>query len=291
MIVITTPTGDIGGQVLDRVLDSGEAVRVIARDPSRLPERIRARAEVIEGSHADAATIGKALDGAGSLFWLVPPAGRGNAETARHYYLQFTQGAAREAARRGVRIVGVTSLGHGYHKEAGLLSAALTMDALFEESGATYRALALPFFMENLLRQAPAIAGQGTFSMANAADRILPMVATRDVAASAAALLLDAGWDGRGRVPLVSPDHLTPTMMAEVISDVLGRTVRYQQTPLTDFKAAMVQRGMSRTAVQDFAGMVAAQNDDIYDAEPHGSPAATGFRQWCQDVLKAATQS
>ena len=33
MIVITTPTGDIGRQVLDRVLDSGEAVRVIARDP------------------------------------------------------------------------------------------------------------------------------------------------------------------------------------------------------------------------------------------------------------------
>ena len=37
MIVITTPTGDIGRQVLDRVLDSGQAVRVIARDPSRLP--------------------------------------------------------------------------------------------------------------------------------------------------------------------------------------------------------------------------------------------------------------
>lgn len=291
MIVITTPTGDIGGQVLCHVLDSEEAVRVIARAPSRLPERVRARVEVIEGSHADAATIAKALDGADSLFWLVPPAGRGNAETARHHYLQFARAAAQEAARCGVRVVGVTSLGHGYQKDAGLLSAALAMDALFEESGATYRALALPFFMENLLRQAPAMAEQGTFSMANAADRILPTVATRDVAAAAAALLLDADWAGQGRVPLVSPDHLTPTTMAEVISDVLGRPVRYQQTPLADFHVAMVQRGISQTAVQDFAGMVAAQNDDIYDAEPHGSPAATGFRQWCLDVLKPATRS
>jgi uncharacterized protein YbjT (DUF2867 family) len=33
MIVINTPTGQIGRQVLDRVLDSGKAVRVIARDP------------------------------------------------------------------------------------------------------------------------------------------------------------------------------------------------------------------------------------------------------------------
>ena len=37
MIVITTPTGAIGRQVLDNVLASGEPVRVIARDPSRIP--------------------------------------------------------------------------------------------------------------------------------------------------------------------------------------------------------------------------------------------------------------
>jgi uncharacterized protein YbjT (DUF2867 family) len=35
MIVITTPTGQIGHQVLNNVLDSGEPIRVIARDPTR----------------------------------------------------------------------------------------------------------------------------------------------------------------------------------------------------------------------------------------------------------------
>ena len=37
MIVLTTPTGAIGRQVLDHLLDHGEPVRVIVRDPSRLP--------------------------------------------------------------------------------------------------------------------------------------------------------------------------------------------------------------------------------------------------------------
>jgi uncharacterized protein YbjT (DUF2867 family) len=37
MIIITTPTGQIGHQVLENVLDSGEPIRVIARDLSRLP--------------------------------------------------------------------------------------------------------------------------------------------------------------------------------------------------------------------------------------------------------------
>jgi uncharacterized protein YbjT (DUF2867 family) len=37
VIVITTPTGQIGRQVLGNLLDSGEQLRVIARDPSKLP--------------------------------------------------------------------------------------------------------------------------------------------------------------------------------------------------------------------------------------------------------------
>lgn len=293
MIVITTPTGDIGRQVVDRVLDGGEAVRVIVRAPSRLSAHVRAQAEVVQGSHGDADTIKKALEGADRMFWLVPPAGFRDADSARRYYLEFTRSACQEAASRGVRVVGVTSLGRGYQGEAGLLSAALAMDELIEAGGVPYRALALPFFMDNLLLQASAIKEQGTFSMANAADRPLATVATRDVAAAAAALLLNTSWSGQARVPLTGPDNLTPDAMAEVISDTLGRTVRYHQIPLADFRAAMVRRGASPALAQDMAAMVEAQNNGIYDAEP-GNPisaTATGFRQWCRDNLKPAARS
>jgi uncharacterized protein YbjT (DUF2867 family) len=293
MIVVTTPTGDIGRQVLDRVLDGGEPVRVIVRDSSRLPEHVRARVEVVEGSHADADTIAKALQGADRLFWLVPPAGFQDAGPARGYYLDFTRAAAQEAASRGVRMVHVTSLGRGYDGEAGLLSAALGMDELIEGTGVRYRALALPFFMENVLRQAQPIAQEGVFSLANTADRPLPTVATRDVAAAAAALLLDRTWSGQARVPLVGPDRLTPDAMAETISETLGRTVRYQQVPLADFQDRMVRRGASPSLAQDMADMVSAQNHGIYDAEPRdpASATATGFRQWCQNVLKPTVRS
>jgi uncharacterized protein YbjT (DUF2867 family) len=290
MIVITTPTGDIGAQVLDRVLDSGAAVRVIARDPARLPARVHAHADVVEGSHGDADTIAKALEGADRLFWLVPPAGLGDAGGARSYYLEFARGACQAAVSGGVRVVGVTSLGHGYRGEAGLLSAALAMDELFTSAGVHYRALALPFFRENLLRQASAMAQQGTFSMANAADRPLATIATRDAAAAAATLLLDASWSGQARVPLAGADILSPDEMARVVSEVLGRTVAYRQIPLADYQAAMLQRGASPAVARDFAEMVEAQNSGIYDAEPH-NPTATGFRQWCRDTLEPAARA
>jgi uncharacterized protein YbjT (DUF2867 family) len=293
MIVITTPTGEIGRQVLDRVLDSGEAVRVVARDPSRLSARVRARAEVVPGSHGDAGAITKALAGADRLFWLVPPPPFSYPGSAERYYLDFTQPACEAIRGLGVGVVGVSTLGHGYQGKAGLLSAALAMDKLIEGTGAPYRALALPFFMENLLRQAQAIREQGMFSMANTAGRPLPAVATRDVAAAAAALLLDTSWGGQASVPVAGPGNLTPDDMAEVISDTLGRTVRYRQVPVADRQTAMLQRGASEAMAQDMADMIEAQNNGIYDAEPRDPDSATptSFRQWCHDTLKPAVQA
>jgi uncharacterized protein YbjT (DUF2867 family) len=292
MIVITTPTGQIGRQVLDRVLDSGEAARVIARDPSRLSAQVRARAEVVPGSHGDTGAITKALAGADRMFWLVPPPPFSHPGSAEHYYLDFTGPASQAAASQGVRVVGVSTLGHGYEGKAGLLSAALAMDNLIEGTGVAYRALALPFFMENLLRQAEAIKEQGTFSMGNAAGRPLPTVATRDIAA-AAALLLDTSWSGQASVPVAGPDNLTPDDMAEVMSETLGRTIRYRQIPVADGQEAMRQRGASQAIAQDMADMIEAQNDGIYDAEPRdpNSATATTFRQWCQDTLKPVVQA
>jgi uncharacterized protein YbjT (DUF2867 family) len=167
------------------------------------------------------------------------------------------------------------------------------MDKLIEGTGAAYRALALPFFMENLLRQAREIKEQGTFTMANTAGRPLPTVAIRDIAAAAAALLLDTSWSGQASVPVAGPDNLTPDGMAEVISGTLGRTIRYRQVPVADRQAAMRQRGASQAIAQDMADRTEAQNNGIYDAEPRDphSATATSFRQWCQDILKPAVQA
>lgn len=294
MLVITTPTGDIGGQVLDLVLNSGEAVRVIARDPSRLSEHVRARAETVEGSHADPSVIAKALEGADGLFWLVPPPPRFQyGGSSERYYLDFTRPMAEAVTGGDIRVVGVSTLGHGYPGKAGLLSAALAMDELIGGTGAGYRALALPFFMENLLRQTRAIAEQGTFSLPSAADRPLPTVATRDAAAVAATLLLDRSWSGRASTPVVGPDTLTPSEMARTIAETLRREVRYHQVPVADFEAMMLTGGLSEAMARDMALMAEAQNAGIYDAEPHepGSLAATTFRDWCRDILKPAVQA
>ncbi|MFE2440308.1 hypothetical protein ACFXA8_37540, partial [Streptomyces sp. NPDC059409] len=78
MIVITAPTGNIGRRLMPLLLDAapdrGEELRVIVRDPARLPDTVRERVEVVPGSHGDPAGVGRGGGrGAGGL-WRVPPA-------------------------------------------------------------------------------------------------------------------------------------------------------------------------------------------------------------------------
>jgi putative NADH-flavin reductase len=70
MIVITTPAGQVGRQVLGNLLESGEQLRVIARDPSQLPAGVREDLDIVEGSHGDAAVVDRAFAGADAVLWV-----------------------------------------------------------------------------------------------------------------------------------------------------------------------------------------------------------------------------
>lgn len=184
----------------------------------------------------------------------------------------------------------MSSLGRGRATNAGQISAIHAIDALVQSTGAHYRALCPPAFMDNLLRQVEPIRGQGVFFDGLAADRRLPSCATRDIAAVAAGLLLDASWTGQEDVPLLGPEDLSADDMARTMSDVLGRTVRYQRVSTADQKASLLAHGMNEAFAQGLVNTTAAVERGLYDVDP-ATPRAgtpTTFRQWCDEVLKPA---
>ena len=287
MIVITTPAGDIGARVLGRVLDAGRDVRAIARDPSRLPDDVRERVEVIEGSHADAGTIARALDGAERVFWLAP--GSPDSPDAEAAYVGFSRAFADALPGSGVtHVVGISALGRGWPRPAGLVTASLAMDDLIAGTGVSYRALACASLMDNLLRQAASIAGDGVFYQPTPGDLALPHVAKADVADVATRLLLDAGWEGAAEVPLHGPEDLSFDEMARIASDALGRPVRFRATTMEEFEATMRSFGTSEGMVRDYAAMFAAKNEgmDAMAAPATRDDTPTTFRQWCERELR-----
>ena len=289
MIVITTPTGQIGHHVVRHLLDAGEAVRVIARDPGKLPVRVRDRVEVVQGSHGDAAVIDRALDGAEALFWVAPPDPAATLEAA---YLDFTRPAAQAIRRHGLaRVVVVTVLGRGtrWQDRAGLLSASFRMVDLLNETGAGVRGLAMPAFMENALQQVDAIRQGRMFGPLDPGKKV-PHTATRDMGAAAARLLRDRCWTGREDVPLLGPEDLSYDDLAAILSGVLGREVRYQQVPFDGAKAGLLERGTGEAFAQGYVDMMRAKNEGMDNATPR-TPETTGpttFRQWAEEELKPA---
>jgi uncharacterized protein YbjT (DUF2867 family) len=289
MIVITTPTGMIGSQVLDLVTAGDEPVRVIVRDPERLAPEIRDRVDVVAGSHGDAAVVDRAFAGADGVFWLAPPDPQ--AETLDAVYADFSRPACEAFVHHGVRhVVGVSALGRGTTQPAGLVTATLRMDDLIASTGAGYRALTMPSFMDNTLRQIEPIRTEGLFFSTVDPDRRLPTCATLDIAAAAARLLLDRSWSGNAEVPVLGPEDLSHDEMAQIMSDVLGTTVRYRQVPIDAFGQQLVQRGQSDAWVRGMAEMMEAKNAGLDNAAPRtpASSTPTSFRQWCEEVLRPA---
>src|SRR5690348_4864908 len=291
MIVVTTPTGLISHQVLNNLLESDEPIRVIARDPSRLPAHTRERVEVVPGSRGDLDVVTRAFAGADSVFWLVPldP----HAESVESAYVDFTRPACEAFKSQGVkRVVGISALGRGttLAGNAGYVTALLAKDDLITSTGVSYRALTIPSFMDNAIGQIGLIKSQGVFFSPTPGDLKLRTCATRDIAAVAARLLLDHSWSGQGSVPVLGPEDLSFNDMAHIMSEVLGRPIRFQQIPGEVFKANLIQSGMSEAMAQGMLDMMRAKSEGIDNAEPRTpeSTTPTSFRQWCEKVLKPA---
>ncbi|MEV6396179.1 NAD(P)H-binding protein [Streptomyces sp. NPDC051907] len=297
MIVITAPTGNIGRHLLSRLLESapaaGEELRVVVRDPARLPDAARGRVEVIAGSHADAEVVDRAFEGADAVFWLVPPI---PAPTPRDAYSGFSGPAVRALTAHGVgHVVGVSALGRGtpLADRAGLVTATHALDDLIADSGAAYRALANPSFFENLLEESDSIREKGVFSDTADADRKAPLVAAADIAAVAAGLLLDRSWTGTDSVPVLGPQDLSPNDLARIMTEQLGRPVRYERQPLDELHTALVGHGLTESFVRGIVDMKRAKDQglDAGVARTPDTASPTGFEQWCARTLRPAVFS
>jgi uncharacterized protein YbjT (DUF2867 family) len=291
MLVITTPTGQIGRQVLANILkdQTDQAVRVLVRDPERLPSSASSRVEVVQGSLTDPGALARAFARADSAFWLLPPDPK--APNVRTHLLDFTRPLSEAITDQNVkRLVYVTGLDRGPAANDDPVPAAEGMDELIAATAVSYRALRLPAFMDNLLTQLDPITRQGTFFYPIAPDRKLPTIATSDIAAVAARLLLDDTWSGQQNIPLLGPEDLSYNDMAQIMSDVLGRPIRYQQVPAEAFKANLLAHGMAEPWAQSLTDLLVAVDHGIYNTEPRtpASTTPTTFRQWCQDILKPA---
>ncbi len=122
------------------------------------------------------------------------------------------------------------------------------------------------------------------------ADKKMPTTATRDIAATAAKLLLDTTRTGQEETPVINPEDLSFSDIAAIITDVLGREVRYQQIPFEAFKTRLRERGVSESFAQGYVELMQAKNAGLDNVAERASSVAapTSFRQWRELKFKPA---
>ena len=290
-ILITTPTGNIGRRVLRELLAPEFSVRVISRDPARLPDEIREQVEVVRGSSDDAAALRLALDGVEALFWCVPTESLQETNVRGHYerFARAGCGAIREAGTP--RVVTISAGGKGLARNAGPISGLHAMEDILNESGAAIRHLRCGWVMENFLCQARAIYENGIFSYPMHGQIPIPMVTASDIADIALKSLVRRDWNGVEGVAVHGPEDLSYDQASGVMERILERPVRYKEA--CHYVQTLVGFGASNGYARSLVGMFAELTQGITRAEPRTaeSTTPTTLAAWTESELLPLVES
>ena len=292
-ILITTPAGNIGQRVLRELLAPEFSVRVIARDPARLPGEIREQVEAVRGSTDDPAALRRALEGVESLFWCVPTESL-QETSVRGHYERFARAASRAVREAGTpRVVTISARGKGLAREAGRISALHAMEDILNESGAAIRHLRCGSFMENFLRQARPICERGLLCYPMPGHIPVPMVAVSDIADSALRWLVRRDWTGIAGIAVHGPEDLSFSEAAAVMERILERPVRYGEASANQYVQALVGCGASAEYARSLVEMFAELARGITRTEPRTaeSSTATTLAAWTERELLPLVES
>lgn len=284
-IAVTTPTGNIGSRVVEKLIEAGADLTVLARDPAKLPDDVRARATVRQGTLEDVGFVRAATAGADALFLLIPPTY--TTDDWAGFQLGIGRAAADAVRANGIRRVVFLSSGGAHRDDLFAVSRLGKVERMLEEAAPDVVSLRAGFFMENFLSAVPTIADHGAIYMTLNPDLSLAVVATRDIGDEAARWLLDEGWSGHHVRAVQGPADITPDDVAAAFSAVLGREVRYVQVPEEGAREALRGMGASEHVADEYPRMFTAFNQHAHDREPRTpeTTTPTTIEAWAREVL------
>lgn len=272
MFVVIGATGNTGSVVAATLLDAGQDVTVVVRSAKKAEPWKDRGARVVEADFRNPKSLAAAFQGASGAYLMLPPS-----FDALDYMAERAVMAANLAeAAADAHIdhaVFLSSFGAQHGSGTGpILSLAKAEKALSGIRRLT--ALRPSWFFENLLPGLHPAQTQGLLSGFVTPGVSVPMIATRDIGAMAAELLLQPPAES-GVLEITGPEDYTMEDIAAVLSEVLGRAVTYQHAPPQAAVAIFRQMGMSDDAARVMAELFDAVNNGLTQAV--GQPRRMGI--------------
>jgi uncharacterized protein YbjT (DUF2867 family) len=255
-VILVTTAGKVGSEAVRLLRERDVPVRVLARDPAKVTALADAGAEVAEGDLDVPASIDDAMAGIRAVVLVSP------AVPAQELAV------VRSAAQAGVsHVVKATSKAPADSPIARRRWQA-EIEAELAASGIPHTLLRSNAYMQNVLALAPAIAKTSSFGSAAGKGRS-GMVDARDVAAVAAEIAAAPAAHAGQTYWLTGPRLISNYDVAAVLSELLGRTITYQELTYEENKDAMIRAGVP--------GQIAEMNAQAF------SLTADGDAEWVTD--------
>ena len=224
-ILITGATGDTGGYAIEQLLQKGRQVRALVHRRDDRSKRLEERGvEVVAGDYLDLDAMRAAVKGVRRAYFVYP---------IRPGIIQATAYFAQAAKEAGVEaVVNMSQIPSRQHARSPAARDHWVAERVFDWSGIAVAHLRPTFFAEWLLYNAPMIKA-GTLAMPFGAGKHAP-IAAEDQARVIVGILENPA-PHRGKVyPLYGPKEYTPAEIAQVLSGVLGKDVRYKQVTMEE---------------------------------------------------------
>ncbi len=242
MFAVAGVSGHTGKVVAETLLAQKKPVRVIVRDAAKGEEWKRRGAEVAVADLEDAEALTRALRGADGAYLLLPPM-MGSTDVRRDS-ARKTAAFAKAIDAAGVgHLVFLSSIGSQHAAGTGPILTTHDAEVALGKTRAAVTFLRAPYFMENLGGSLYAL-DKGEFPVFLRADRAIPMIASQDIGAAAARLLLEGG-QGHSVVELHGPRDYSPNDAAAALSKITGKTVTAKQGPEEAMIPALTGAGLS----------------------------------------------
>ncbi|MFI9188557.1 SDR family oxidoreductase [Streptomyces californicus] len=216
LIAVTGASGAVGGRVARRLARTGAPVRLLGRDPARLPD-IPGADRAPAAPYGDGEAMRRALDGAHTLFLV-------SAHESPDRVREHTTAIDAAVAVGVERIVYVSFQGAAPDATFTFARDHWETEAHLRTAGVRHTFLRDNWYQAGL----PAMTGTDGVLRGPGGEGRVAAVTHEDIADAAAAVLLDEGTDHDGLAhDLTGPEAFTLAEAAEELSRVTGRPVVY----------------------------------------------------------------